>query len=384
MIFESLKKNNYQKLLQLNLTSSSIEPLQPVHRSEMYSPYGNIAQNLQHPQPQHASSFLSQSQYGNSVPQPAPGQQQQQYFPQVDGQGFVPGAQGVPAQGAQGAAPGQAGGAPYSAFLNDPATSMAAQFAKSSFGSSNQYIQQNFGSFIPGTLDLNYYFKVSNSYVMKKIGLILFPYRNKNWSRLTASDPAISLGSTGIASPVGVATPGNISFAPPAYDVNAPDLYIPLMAFITYILLWSLFQGINGEFHPQLFGYLASQTLACSVLDIFIFKIGLYLLNCSTQSSMWDLIAFSGYKYVSIIVLLCWKHLIGGGWFIYYAVVLTVTANLSLFLMRSLKFLVLPSSDSVTSTASNSISSRQRKLRIQFLFIYAVVVQFFIILFMSR
>ncbi|KAK7680436.1 DNA polymerase epsilon catalytic subunit [Cerrena zonata] len=192
----------------------------------MYSPYGNIAQNLQHPQPQHASSFLSQSQYGNSVPQPAPGQQQQQYFPQVDGQGFVPGAQGVPAQGAQGAAPGQAGGAPYSAFLNDPATSMAAQFAKSSFGSSNQYIQQNFGSFIPGTLDLNYYFKVSNSYVMKKIGLILFPYRNKNWNRLTASDPAISLGSTGIASPVGVATPGNISFAPPAYDGSTSARFV--------------------------------------------------------------------------------------------------------------------------------------------------------------
>lgn len=351
----------------------------------MYSPYGNIAQNnLQHPQPQHApSSFLSLNQY-----QQQPGQQthqihnQQQHYSNQ-----IPQAQQQQQQQQQ-------QGVPYTTFLNDPAASVAAQFAKSSFGSSNQYLQQNFGSFIPGTLDLNYYFKVSNSYVFRKIGLILFPYGNKNWNRLTTSDPSANTvggggsvgGTVGVASPVpGANMASSISFAPPSFDVNAPDLYIPLMSFITYILLWSSFQGLKGDFHPQLFGYLASQTLACSFIDILIFKIGLYVLNCSTQSSLWDLIAFSGYKYVSIIMILCWRHLIGGHWAIYYGVVLIFTANLALFLMRSLKFLVLPSADSVTSsTASNSISSRQRKLRIQFLFFYAVIVQIVIILFMSR
>lgn len=315
----------------------------------MYTPYGNAAnmqqqqfqqQNLQHPQPQHPSFQQAQQsqQYGNV------GQQAQSQ---------------------------QAG--PYANFFQDPATSMAAQLAKNSIGSSNQYLQQNFGSIISGTGDLNYYFRVSNSYVFKKILLILFPYRNKDWTRITAENP----GSPGNSS--------NVTFAPPNQDINAPDLYIPLMSFITYILLWAVFQGLQGDFHPQLFGYLASQTLACSFLDILIFKVGLYLLNCSTQSSLPDLISFSGYKYVTIITLLCWKHLIGGGWMVYYGVVAIFTTSLSLFLMRSLKFLVLPTANTPAgNSASNSISSKQRKIRIQFLFVYAVVVQFLIVLFMSK
>lgn len=246
---------------------------------------------------------------------------------------------------------------------------MAAQFAKSSLGQSNDYIQQNFGSYIPVAGELKFYFNVSNSYVLNKIILILFPYRQKNWARITQTDPTpnASAGST---------------YAPPSEDVNAPDLYIPLMSFITYILLWSSFSGLKGEFHPELFGYLASQTLACSFLDILIFKVGLYLLNCSTQSSLWDLVSFSGYKYVAITLLLCWKNIVGSSWLLYYSVLAYVVGSLSLFLMRSLKFLVLPLG--VAETATQTITSSQRRLRVQFLFFYAVVIQFLIILFMSR
>lgn len=306
----------------------------------MYNPYSNSeglqnnqqfaanAQNLQHPQPQHAGF---QQQYE--------GQQQ--------------------AQGQQ-----------FPTFLNDPASMLASQFAKNGFNSSNQYIQQNFGHLITGTsIDLKYYFQVSNSYVYKKIFMILLPYANSNWGRLTTSESDAS-GS-------------GIQFAPPSVDVNAPDLYIPVMSFITYILLWAAFQGLNGDFHPQLFGYLASQTLACSILDISIFKVGLYLLNCSTQGSIWDLISFSSYKYVSVIVILCWKHLVGNPWFSYYILMFFLIANLSVFLMRSLKFLVLH--NSITGAATtNSITTKQRRIRIQFLFVYSVVVQGLLILFMSR
>lgn len=332
----------------------------------MYSPYANTGYapqgGLQHPQPQHVPLFLGpqdqfqQNQQQNQQQFQQPHQQQQQHFnQQQQHQGYS---------------------APYSNLFNDPAAAMAALFAKNSFGSSNQYLQQNLDQLIGNTGNINYYFKVSNLYVLHKLGLILFPYRNKNWVRLSSAEAG---NNTDAGS-----TPSNVTFATPAADVNAPDLYIPLMAFITYILLWAAFQGLKGDFHPQLFGVLASQTLACSVVDILIFKAGLYLLNCSTQSSLWDLISFSGYKYVTIVVLLCWKHLVGGGWLVYYTVVVVLTTSLLVFLMRSLKFLVLPNATSVSSTASNSISNRQRKIRVQFLFVYAVVVQFVIALFMSR
>ncbi|CAI5755606.1 unnamed protein product [Candida verbasci] len=249
-------------------------------------------------------------------------------------------------------------------FLNDPATALASQFARSGFQQSNQYLQENFGSF---SGDIKYYFQVSNSYVFKKVLLILMPYRHKDWNRL------LSTTETGQQQ----------QYLPASIDLNAPDLYIPLMSFVTYILLWAAFQGLKGDFHPQLFGYLASQTLAFSILDVFIFKIGLYLLNCS-QSKIYDIISFAGYKYVSIIVLLCLKHLFGSilGKF-YYLFVILLIINLSIFLMRSLRFIILPS-NSTSSSMNDNITSKQRKIRIQFLFIYSVIIQGLIILYMSK
>ncbi|EEQ36619.1 putative transport protein [Clavispora lusitaniae] len=349
----------------------------------MYNPYASAPEayprqgNLHHPQPHHVKPSYSPSQ---QYQQPAANQQySQQFQPQHDmpQQGFP--QQGFPQQGfpqqqnafPQGTSPAAQGSnsMPYSNFLSDPAASMAAQFAKSGFGQSNNYIQQNFGSYMPVAGDLKYYFKVSNSYVWNKLRLILFPYRHRNWSRMTTAESAGSSGA-------------GVSYAPPSEDINAPDLYIPLMSFISYILLWALFSGLRGDFHPEVFGYLASQTLACSFLDILIFKIGLYLLNCSTQSSFWDLVSFSSYKYVAITVLLCWKNLFGGSWLAFYSVLFVLVGSLSLFLMRSLKFLVLPVG--AGDTSANTISNNQRRLRVQFLFLYSVVVQFMIVIFMSR
>ncbi|KAK8656624.1 hypothetical protein V6N13_098569 [Hibiscus sabdariffa] len=40
---------------------------------------------------------------------------------------------------------------------------------------------------------------------------------------------------------------GELSYKPPIDDINAPDLYIPLMAFGTYVVLASFLLGINGK-----------------------------------------------------------------------------------------------------------------------------------------
>lgn len=241
----------------------------------------------------------------------------------------------------------------------DPAATLAGQFAKSGLESSNQYLKQNFGGFFAASADLHYYFSVSNSYVWRKLLLILFPYRNRNWTRIQGSENA---------------------YAPPSQDINAPDLYIPLMAFMTYILLWAALQGLKKQFHPQVFGVLASQTLAFSILDILVFRVGLYLLSCLSESSVWDLVSFSTYKYVPIIFILCWKHFFGHRRVVYWPIVLFLVANLAVFLMRSLKFMVLPTG---VTLSSNSITSGQRRMRVQFLFVYLVVIQGLIIVYMS-
>lgn len=321
----------------------------------MYSPYGQyqdqsqgMGNGIQHPQPLH---------YQN---QPGMGGPQQGFVQQ---QGPMPGQTSQPP-------PGQSNEF-YSNFFQDPTSTMAAQFAKNGLGQSNDYIQQNFGSFIPPTSNLNYYFQISNSSVINKLRLILFPFRNKNWARLASTQPT------------GDGTQSSIIYAPPSQDLNAPDLYIPFMSYVTYILLWAVFQGLKGDFHPQLFGYLASQTFACVIFDILIFRVGLYLLNCSTNGSFWDIVSFSGYKYVPIIVLLVLKHIVGGG-LMFYGCICLLACTFALFLMRSLRFLVLPSANTVTgSTAINSIPPNQRRIRLQFLFIYSFVIQGLIFIFMN-
>lgn len=319
----------------------------------MYTPYGNIPKaeatggatspyqesgypgtnggNLRHPQPQHPN--LSHSNFQGGPPTGDPNQ-------------F------------------------YSNFFQDPTTSMAAQFAKSSFGHGNEYIQQNFGSFIPATSNLNYYFQISNGYVVKKLALILFPYKHSNWNRLTNINTPGPQGATPGASTV---------YSAPTEDINAPDLYIPFMSYVTYILLWAVFQGLKGDFHPQLFGYLSSKAFACLVFDISLLRVGLYVFNCSGSGLFWDTVSFCGYKYVPIIVLLIFKHLVSNGW-LFYAFMVLVIANFGLFLMRSLRYLILPSS---TMGATNSLSPNQRRERIMSLAIYSIGIQGLIIIFMN-
>ncbi|KAI5970654.1 hrf1 [Candida margitis] len=307
----------------------------------MSNPYGYAAESYQPPQ---ANLHHPQPQYTQPIPTASAG---------------VPGTGASQPPHVQ----SQPGQPQFNNFLNDPAAALASQFARSGFQQSNQYIQENFGSF---SGDIKYYFQVSNSYVLKKILLILFPFRHKDWTRILAKDNGLG------------------QYLPPSYDVNAPDLYIPIMSFVTYILLWAAFQGLGGGFHPQLFGYLASQTLAFAVLDVVIFKMGLYLLNCS-QIKIYDIISFSGYKYVSIVVVLCLKHTIGQylGW-AYYLIVLGFILCLSVFLMRSLRYIILPPSTGNAVSNNTVVTSTQRKMRIQFLFVYAVIIQGLIFLYMSK
>jgi len=49
---------------------------------------------------------------------------------------------------------------------------------------------------------------------------------------------------TRITEPVG----GRLSYKPPVQDINAPDLYIPLMAFGTYIVIAGYALGVLGRF----------------------------------------------------------------------------------------------------------------------------------------
>ena len=171
---------------------------------------------------------------------------------------------------------------------------------------------------------LKHYFNVSNGYVLSKLMLVLFPWRHRPWSRKQGMSPS---GQDGY-------------FLPPRQDINSPDMYIPgkyhhglffgvetqkikiknkglvghhlvlmevcelVMAFVTYILLSTLLAGFHGAFHPELLGLTATTAFAIVIIEIFALKLGCYLLSISNESQLLDLVAYSGYKFVGIIITL--------------------------------------------------------------------------------
>ena len=92
------------------------------------------------------------------------------------------------------------------------------------------------------------------------------------------------------------------------------------MAFVTYILLSTLLAGLRGAFHPELLGLTATTAFAIVIVEILALKLGCYLLSISNESQLLDRVAYSGYKFVGIIVTLVVGELSGrgkgGGWWI--------------------------------------------------------------------
>lgn len=144
---------------------------------------------------------------------------------------------------------------------------------------------------------LKHYFNVSNGYVVNKLFLVLFPWRHKPWVRKQSVGPN---GQEGW-------------FLPPRDDLNSPDMYIPLMALVTYILLSTSIAGIRGQFKPELLGVTATYCFVTVAFEILLLKFGSYLLSISNESQLLDLIAYSGYKFVGVIVTILISQIVSGG-----------------------------------------------------------------------
>lgn len=85
------------------------------------------------------------------------------------------------------------------------------------------------------------------------------------------------------------------------------------MALVTFILLSTLLAGLRGEFQPELLASTATKGLVVVVVEIFALKLGCYLLSISSQSQLFDLIAYSGYKFVGIIITIAIAEIVNGG-----------------------------------------------------------------------
>ena len=83
------------------------------------------------------------------------------------------------------------------------------------------------------------YFDVTNRYVLNKLRIIILPFtlKQEDWRRQGLSYEYSAEG-----------TP-----ATPREDLQAPDLYIPLMSFVTFILLVGCFRAYEANTYETQF-----------------------------------------------------------------------------------------------------------------------------------
>jgi hypothetical protein len=122
------------------------------------------------------------------------------------------------------------------------------------------------------------YFNADHSYVIKKLGMILcafFPGQ----THTPYGDEVLS-------------TPNRLS-------PNQPDLYIPLLSFMTYILTIGLSLGTDNKFEPDALGSVGMTGFLVLCFEVIAIRIGFMVLNIPSMSVL-DCVAYSGYKYVGI------------------------------------------------------------------------------------
>lgn len=134
------------------------------------------------------------------------------------------------------------------------------------------------------------------------------------------------------------------------------------MALVTYILLSTLIAGLNHQFQPELLGKTATISLIVVIVEIFFLKLGCYLLSISSQSQLLDLIAYSGYKFVGIIVTVVVAEVLNGGkgtggwvgWLIFFYTYLANSLFLVSFMRVLNRLLILIDLDAVAQVCSSS------------------------------
>lgn len=230
-------------------------------------------------------------------------------YPQQPHQQFGPGGpqQRMNPQGPQQQQQGGFG-QQFAMFQQPMVQDMAFEYGQKLADQGKEMVNKEFEKYIPVT-KLKYYFAVDNRYVLNKLRLLFFPFAHKDWSLKYDQENPVQ----------------------PRYDINAPDLYIPAMAYITYVVLAGFILGTQERFSPEQLGIQASSALAYNIFELIVYTVTLYVSNISTTLRTLDLVAFSGYKYAIVVAILCASILFGSTG--YYIGLVYCGSSLAFFLV---------------------------------------------------
>ncbi|CAB0017846.1 unnamed protein product [Nesidiocoris tenuis] len=242
---------------------------------------------------------------------------------------------------------------PEQLFNNPMVADVAMHYGNKLMDTGKEMVDKELNKYV-SVSRLKHYFAVDTGYVVKKLKLVVFPFTHGDWARKFDSGGP----------------------AQPRDDVNSPDLYIPLMAYVTYLLVAGLALGTQDRFKPDILAICATQALAWIIIEIGLQLASIYIFNVQTNLNSFELLSFAGYKFVGIIscILLSIVFQRKG----YYACLLYFSIAIVFFLIRALKYQVMCTYEpnSGYSAGASSITSSKRKMYI--LLSIAITQPFFI------
>ena len=115
------------------------------------------------------------------------------------------------------------------------------------------------------------------------------------------------------------------------------------MALITFVLVVGYLLGQMNKFTPEELGGTLSSTFGWLLFELAAYRTAFYILNVPWRS-MYELVAYSGYKYVAMVIVLISTALSGSG-LVYHATVAWTAASLGFYLFNSMMGSIPPESE---------------------------------------
>jgi hypothetical protein len=229
---------------------------------------------------------------------------------------------------------------PLSQYVDSPLGVMATTYGQQLMGN-NRFIKgslQGYDSF----RQLKYYFNVNTGYVTNKLRLVLFPFPHKGWKRRVHRQA------------------DGERYLAPRDDINAPDLYIPAMAFVSYVLVIAFLMGEPWHFSPDVVADQFSRSLMALLFEVAFVKAGFYFLS-SASVPLLDIVAYCGYKYVGISLAVVVGFVVGSK-LAYLASLLLAAASMAVFIVKSFRLAAPPLGElaGAPSPAAAAASSNTR------------------------
>jgi protein transport protein YIF1 len=123
----------------------------------------------------------------------------------------------------------------------------------------------------------------------------------------------------------------------PISDENAPDMYIPCMSLITYVLLCALVYGTAGKFNPEVLPEVTTRCAVTQVMEVLAIRMGFYLMECPV--ALLDLFSYTGYKYLGLCINMMFALVLGHfglGYRAYYLAFFWTATAASFFMFQTM------------------------------------------------